>query len=278
MPTSLALRYLQLPQLDPRIPELAGQVTASAATVYDKAAAIQQYLMTRYGYTLQLPRSLPRDPVANFLFVRRQGHCEYFASAMAIMLRTQGTPARIVNGFRGGEFNDLTGSYLIRGRDAHSWVEAYIPGFGWTTFDPTPAGPGVVPARWNRLQLYLDAAAEFWREWVVNYDATQQRSLEETAGQGTRAWWQQQRAWLRTQYAALLARAAVVGLPRREAETPFEFLPRLTAEFPNALSDLRALTEAYVAVHYAQQQATPGQVHEMRVVWQRLRKELVKRT
>ena len=207
VPSSVALPYLQLPFLDPRIPQLARQITANAGTSYDKAAAIQQYLMTRYGYTLQLPRTMPRDPLANFLFVRKQGHCEYFASAMAIMLRTQGIPARIVNGFRGGEFNDLTGSYLIRARDAHSWVEAYIPGEGWITFDPTPAGLGLAPGRWNRLQLYLDAASEFWREWVVNYDSAHQRTLEQTAAQHTQSLWQRQRAWLRARYASLLADA-----------------------------------------------------------------------
>lgn len=209
VPSSLALRYLQLPPLDQRIPELARQLTASASTTYDKAAAIQQYLMTRYGYTLELPRTLPRDPVANFLFVRKQGHCEYFASAMAIMLRTLGIPARIVNGFRGGEFNDLTGSYLVRARDAHSWVEAYIPGYGWSTFDPTPAGLDITRGRWSRLQLYLDAASEFWREWVVNYDSIHQHTLEDSAGAHTRALWERQRAWLRAQYAFLLARARV---------------------------------------------------------------------
>ncbi|HLK32080.1 MAG TPA: transglutaminase domain-containing protein, partial [Terriglobales bacterium] len=116
-----------------------------------------------------------------------------------------GIPARIVNGFRGGEFNDLTGSYLIRGRDAHSWVEAYIPGYGWTTFDPTPAGLGIAPGRWNRLLLYVDAASEFWREWVVNYDFAHQRTLEQTAGQHTRVVWERQRVWLRYQYLSLLA-------------------------------------------------------------------------
>jgi transglutaminase-like putative cysteine protease len=207
VPAAPIPRYLQLPPLDQRIPQLARQITASATTTYDKAAAIQQYLMTRYGYTLDLPRTLPRDPVANFLFVRKQGHCEYFASAMAIMLRTLGIPARIVNGFRGGEFNDLTGSYLVRARDAHSWVEAYIPGYGWTTFDPTPAGLGIPRGRWSRLQLYLDAASEFWREWVVNYDSIHQRTLEDSAGAHGRALWEGERAWLRTQYALLLARA-----------------------------------------------------------------------
>jgi protein-glutamine gamma-glutamyltransferase len=150
---------------------------------------------------------MPRDPVANFLFVRKQGHCEYFASSMVIMLRTLGIPARIVNGFRGGEFNDLTGSYLVRARDAHSWVEAYIPGYGWTTFDPTPAGLGITRRRWSRLQLYLDAASEFWREWVVNYDAIHQHTLEDSAGAHTRALWERQRAWLRARYAFLLGRA-----------------------------------------------------------------------
>lgn len=204
VPPAIALRYLQLPPLDPRIPQLGQQITASAGTAYDRAAAIQQYLVTRYGYTLQLPRVMPRDPLADFLFVRKQGHCEYFASAMAIMLRTAGIPARIVNGFRGGEFNDLTGSYIIRARDAHSWVEAYIPGYGWTSFDPTPAGLGGTTGRWNRLQLYLDAASEFWREWVVNYDTSHQQMLEETAGQHTRAVWQGQRERLRAQYVRLL--------------------------------------------------------------------------
>ena len=207
VPSSIALRYLQLPSLDRRIPQLARQITASSRSVYGKAAAIQQYLMTRYGYTLQLPRTLPPDPLADFLFVRKQGHCEYFASAMAIMLRTQGIPARIVNGFRGGEFNDLTGTYLLRARDAHSWVEAYIPGQGWITFDPTPAGLGIARGRWSRLQLYLDAASEFWREWVVNYDAAHQHTLEQATGERTLSLWQRQRAWLRAQYAAMLVQA-----------------------------------------------------------------------
>jgi hypothetical protein len=82
---------------------------------------------------------------------------------------------------------------------------------------------------------------------------------------------------IRRIYAALLARCQAIGLPRREAETPFEFLPRLRAQFPQAASDLSALTEAYVAVHYAQTPATGAQVRAMRAVWQRLRGQLVRR-
>ena len=78
--------------------------------------------------TLSNCRAEPQaDPIAYFLFERKRGHCEYFASSMAVMLRAVGIPSRVVTGFRGGEFNDLTGSYIIRARDAHAWVEAYIP-------------------------------------------------------------------------------------------------------------------------------------------------------
>lgn len=144
--------YLQLPQLDPRIPRLAEEITASAPSNYEKAQAIEQYLRTHFGYTLQLGRARPQDPLANFLFERKQGHCEYFASSMAVMLRTIGIPSRIVNGFRGGEFNDLTGQYVVRASNAHSWVEAFFPGFGWISFDPTPAANLTTRTGWSRVR------------------------------------------------------------------------------------------------------------------------------
>src|SRR5580693_7551791 len=164
-----ALAYLQLPGLDSRIPRLAAQITGSASNSYDKAVAVERYLRTHYGYTLQLPQKPVADPLANFLFERKQGHCEYFASSMAVMLRTLQIPARVVNGFRSDEFNDITGSYVVRAKDAHAWVEVYFPGYGWQTFDPTPSGNSGTPQGWGRVALYVDAAASFWREWVVSY-------------------------------------------------------------------------------------------------------------
>ncbi|MGC1373727.1 MAG: transglutaminase domain-containing protein, partial [Candidatus Sulfotelmatobacter sp.] len=183
---AIAPEYLQFPKLDPRIPQLAAQITNSASNNYDRAVAIERYLKTHYGYTLQLLRSPVADPLANFLFVRRQGHCEYFASSMAMMLRTLGIPSRVVNGFRSSEFNDITGQYMVRAKDAHAWVEAYFPGYGWITFDPTPGG-GITPAQsWGRAALYLDAAASFWREWVVSYDSSHQYLLSRSVAIGTR--------------------------------------------------------------------------------------------
>jgi protein-glutamine gamma-glutamyltransferase len=179
-PARITGRYLQLPPLDPRIPTLARNITANARTPYDKARAIESYLQQNYGYTLELPDVPPRDPLANFLFERRQGHCEYFASAMAIMLRSLAIPTRVATGFRGGEYNDLTGSYIIRARDAHAWVEVFFPNQGWVTFDPTAAAPLGSTSMLDRLRLYADAMNEFWHEWVVNYDFAHQRTLTAT--------------------------------------------------------------------------------------------------
>jgi protein-glutamine gamma-glutamyltransferase len=204
-PPQVTPLYLQLPEmLDARIPRLAADITKSASTNYDRAAKIEIYLKTRYAYTLQQTRTAMRDPLANFLFERKQGHCEYFASSMAVMLRTLGIPARVVNGFRSDEFNDLTGNYVVRAKDAHSWVEAYFPAYGWQTFDPTPAGASGTPQGWDRAMLYLDAMSSFWREWVISYDAAHQFSLGHAAVSGTRGVWERGRAWWRQHYAAML--------------------------------------------------------------------------
>jgi hypothetical protein len=206
-PPAVQLNYLQLPRLDPRIPALAEQITAQADNNYDRARAMEGYLQTHYGYTLQLSRTVSHDPLAEFLFERRRGHCEYFASSMAIMLRTLRIPSRVVNGFRMGEFNDLTSQYLVRESDAHSWVEAYFPGYGWVSFDPTPAGGPDGSRGWKRLRLYADALASFWREWVFNYDLSHQQHLAFNTTHGGRELLQTARVWSAQEYENLLKSA-----------------------------------------------------------------------
>jgi transglutaminase-like putative cysteine protease len=204
-PPEILREYLQLPPLDPRVPALAKEITAKAATAEEKASAIQFYLPSHFGYTLQLPTTVPQDPIANFLFVRRQGHCEYFASSMAVMLRSLGVPSRVVNGFSGGEFNDVSSQYVIRASEAHSWVEAYIPGEGWVEFDPTPAGGDLSQSHSNRFMLYMDALASFWREWIVNYDLGHQIRLTQDASRGSREIVSHAQAWAKGKYDHLLA-------------------------------------------------------------------------
>jgi transglutaminase-like putative cysteine protease len=203
-PAQIAATYLRLPPLDPRVPRLAAQITTSATNDFDKAAALENHLRTHFGYTLQLPDTKAQDPIANFLFERKQGHCEYFASSMAVMLRILGIPARVVNGFRSDEFNDLTGNYVVRAKDAHAWVEAYFPGYGWQTFDPTPPSDGGTTQGWGRVALYLDAMAQFWRDWVVSYDFSHQYVLGQAAVSGTRGLWEDARNWARNRYESML--------------------------------------------------------------------------
>jgi transglutaminase-like putative cysteine protease len=205
-PADVANTYLRLPDngVDRRIPQLASQITRSAKTDYDKATVVENYLRTRFGYTLQLPQKEAKDPIANFLFERKQGHCEYFASSMAVMLRTLGIPSRVVNGFRSDEFNDITGSYVVRAKDAHSWVEAYFPGYGWQTFDPTPASSTGTPHGWGRFALYMDAAASFWRDWVITYDSSNQYVLTRAAISTSRGAWEGARLWAREHYDSML--------------------------------------------------------------------------
>jgi hypothetical protein len=187
-PEEILSTYLQVPDLDPRIAPLALEATAGARTPYDKAVVLENYLRTHYGYTLDLAGAPGKDPLANFLFVRRAGHCEYFASAMTIMLRTLGIPTRYINGFQTGEYNNIGGDFIVRASDAHSWVEAYFPGNGWITFDPTPGGENT-PRGWTAsIGKYWDWLALKWDEWVINYDFLHQVSLAQGAGRGARGW------------------------------------------------------------------------------------------
>ena len=200
-PPSIANENLQLPAImDQRIRKLAEQIAAKQSTKFQKARAIEQYLLSQYGYTLELPSPLPADPLANFLFNRKKGHCEYFATAMAVMLRTIGIPARVVNGFHGGEYNDITGSYIIRARDAHSWVEAYFSDYGWYTFDPTPPSAEPATKGWSRIWLYADAMSEFWQEWIINYDFAHQTSLSFRFARESQADFSRAQEWTKRQY------------------------------------------------------------------------------
>ena len=227
-----AARDCRLPaSLDPRIRQLAQEWTSGAATDIERARAIETRLRNGYGYTLELPPAGTRDPLASFLFVRRRGHCEYFATAMAVMLRSSGVPARLATGFESGLYNPLTGQWLIRASDAHAWVEAWLPGRGWTTFDPTPPDPDRGAASsLSGFALYLDAARTFWSHWVVNFDPNRQGMLADRFDEAARlagirwfdsiwdtgnTWEQRAERWLRRFGAwAALAALAAVGLWR----------------------------------------------------------------
>jgi protein-glutamine gamma-glutamyltransferase len=178
---------LQLPPLDPRILALARALAGPAASDLGRARALERRLRRDYAYSLDLPGREVSDPLADFLFTRRKGYCEHFATAMTVMLRTLGIPARLVTGFQSGVYNPLSDLWVVRASDAHSWVEAWIPGHGWTTFDPTPPDPNPPAfALLSRLELYVDAAQTFWQDWVVSYDLRRQGTLSYRMENGAR--------------------------------------------------------------------------------------------
>ncbi|HTC36097.1 MAG TPA: transglutaminaseTgpA domain-containing protein [Bryobacteraceae bacterium] len=218
-PLSAAARtaYLQLPRTDPRIRELTENIVHGETSPARQAQLVENYLSTHFEYTLELPPTEPADPLAFFLFHRKKGHCEYFASSMAVMLRMIDIPSRVITGFQSGVYNPISGSQLIRTSDAHSWVEAWLPDRGWVTFDPTPPDPH--PQRlsaWTRLGFYADAVDVFWQDWVLNYNLDRQLQLASRVGESSRQiglnWTENPRIWAAAAGTALKAFAGRFGL------------------------------------------------------------------
>jgi len=172
--------FLQLPRrLDPRIRSLADSLTAGIDNRYDQAIAIRDWLQT-FTYTRQLPATAGEATLEHFLFERRAGHCEYFSTAMVVMLRAIGIESRNVNGFLGGQWSQF-GNYLVVTQNAaHSWVEAWFPGFGWVTLDATPAGvgSGEILASWFWPgRILFDGIQHRWNKWVLDYSVDDQAGI-----------------------------------------------------------------------------------------------------
>ncbi len=159
--------------LDPRVSELAARIVDQATEPEQVAAVLELWLQRNLSYTLELPGEVD-DPLTDFLFVRKEGHCEHFATALAVMLRSRGVPARVVGGFFGGE--RVGDRFVVRAGDAHAWVEAYSPIRGWMTFDATPeSGRGSRPqALLATLVNAYERLEEAWRSRVVDYSLVDQ--------------------------------------------------------------------------------------------------------
>ena len=178
--------YTQLPDtITKETFDLADKITAGLTNDYDKVRAIQSYLHANYSYTLELAEPGKREPVDFFLFDRKKGHCEYFASAFAVLARAAHVPVRQVNGFLGGEWNEYQGYVAVRAGDAHSWDEVYFSGQGWVTFDPTPPSSelGRGGTGWRaRMGRFIDTLRFQWTKWVIEYDLVAQLSLFKDVG------------------------------------------------------------------------------------------------
>ncbi len=173
-PDHLLTPYTQLPvDLSPRIAELAREWGGDGATTLDTVLLLQDHLRNTFGYSLDQEPSRYPDPLLAFLDEVQEGHCEYFASGLAVMLRTMGVPARIVNGFAGAEWNPIGGYWVVRQLHAHSWVEVWFPDDGWITFDPTPTGQTLAgQARLSmagQLRAWADFGRVTWADIMLDY-------------------------------------------------------------------------------------------------------------
>ena len=248
----------------------------------ETAKALVDHLRSEYRYDAAPGSSEGREPLLRFLLDTRRGHCEYFASATTLLLRSLGIPARVVGGYVGGEWNEMGEYTLVRQSRAHTWVEAWIPDRGWVVFDPTPARVSVGSGGWRlRIAQGIDFLRFTWYQWVVTYDLGRQLDLArrtmtalesirprdikgslppaEVLGKGVlaavlisvvalilrsafRLWRRRPRGW-GERFERLMEKS---GFHREPGETLQELAGRFTAQNP----ELRHATAAFVREYY----------------------------
>jgi hypothetical protein len=295
-----------------RVRDLALKVTEGRTNPYDQAAAIENYLRSSFNYATNVadpPRDV--DPEEFFLFTTKSGYCEYFATAMGDMLRSLGIPTRLVNGFGPGQFDEKLQRYVVRESDAHTWVEAYFPHYGWIPFEPTADGNYFPIPRGSSGSASCQRDSEICN---LNGDeaapaqapTTDKGELDAGFGGGgsgsglplgippavpiglavvllgvlvlyvMASRYLRPRTvggvWSRT---TLLCRLA--GLRGSPGETPLEFGRRISDEFPETAQPIRSLAEDFVVAAYAPAEQARGTRARILETWAELRPLLVGR-
>jgi hypothetical protein len=150
--------------------------------------AVKQHLLENYRYSLETDTATLSHPLDEFLFTRKTGYCEHYATAMVVMLRTVGIPARLVTGFLATEWNEYGGYFTVRQRDAHAWVEVYFPHSGWVTMDPTPTiSETVATNRWESIRRLGESIWLQWDRLFVRYSAMDQLAVVHGVREGSDA-------------------------------------------------------------------------------------------
>jgi transglutaminase-like putative cysteine protease len=312
-PQSVIDRYLQLPDsITEETTTLAAELTAPYGNVFDKTIAVRDYLRNNIVYNDQI--NAPPDgvePVDYTLFETQEGYCTYYASAMAVMLRSQGVPARVVSGYAAGEYDEESRSYRVRADNAHTWVEVYFPQYGWIQFEPTASIPTV-----DRPETPAGGDA-FASPAITNFEDTLEDNIDPrlseddpgialdldqaAAGESfwsTFPWWQAIAAVIillisaavllfayeankRVEgdidgsYKRLGFWAGLIGILFAPADTPYERAERMTAAVPEGRSPIRNLTHEYVRKQFSGSY-TSDDGFNPRQEWGKLRPLLIK--
>ena len=187
-PDSIRSHYLQVPMGSQQVADLANRVSQQATTPFGRTLAIQQHLLNNYRYSLEADTATLSHPLEEFLFTRKTGYCEHYATAMVVMLRTVGIPARLVTGFLATEWNEYGGYFTVRQRDAHAWVEVYFPHSGWITMDPTPSvSAAVATSRWESIHRLGESLRLQWDRLFVRYSVKDQLAVVHGVREGSDA-------------------------------------------------------------------------------------------
>ncbi|MFL7867208.1 MAG: transglutaminaseTgpA domain-containing protein [Anaerolineales bacterium] len=248
-PDWIRRRYLALPtNLPDRVKALAIELTASEPTPYDRAKAIESYLRT-FPYSLDVARPpLDRDVVDYFLFDLKKGYCDYYASAMVVLARAAGVPARLAIGYANGTYNLNSKRFVVTEADAHSWVEVYFPKIGWVPFEPTAGRPPLVrettaatvtkplqttPATtpqeseahpvWLWLLGGIGSAAVLGILWILFGEIKLRRMSNQAAAIEV--------------YRRLRRYGDSLGVPFKSSDTPYEFTASLTARLQGLMRE-----------------------------------------
>ncbi len=301
LPPWMEARFVRLPDGVPaEVIALARDLTATQPTVYDRALAIESYLR-KLPYTLDVPPPpIDGDIVAYFLFSLKKGYCDYYASAMVVLARAAGIPARIAVGYASGQSDVLEdGSirYTVTAADAHTWVEVYFPAYGWVPFEPTagrppldrgqaaaspePTGSGGQPAPTGGVTQAPNSAEKVLLVLAVVLGAVGVLAaavvvLDQVRLRRLSAPKQAQRLMVRTRWLA----ARWLGVPVHVGDTPLEFEARLRSFVMSgrqveavgpvarrAISQLEELVQVYVKAFYRPELPNRSQLASMRRAW-----------
>ncbi|MBK9110375.1 MAG: transglutaminase domain-containing protein [Nitrospira sp.] len=142
-------------------------------------------MLANYRYNLDVPSLQSAHPLEDFLLTRKTGYCEHYATAMVVLLRATGIPARLVTGFLATEWNEFSRYYTVRQRDAHAWVEVYFPRSGWITMDPTPPAPeNIGQTWWQSADRVMDSVRLQWDRLFVHFSANDQLTVVQGIREG----------------------------------------------------------------------------------------------
>ena len=234
-PDFVLQQYLQVPAVNEHILELARQITKPATSIAQAVALVRAHLLAHYRYNLDVPSLQSSHPLEDFLLTRKTGYCEHYATAMVVMLRTVGIPARLVTGFLATEWNDYGGYYTVRQRDAHAWVEVYFPQSGWITMDPTPPSPDAAGAPWwQSATSAMDSLRIKWDRLFVHYSAHDQFTVVQgirEGGEAVRAGLSETMSALSAQAVAIISRVVTTLTPSGVPHHAATFLLALAAVY-----------------------------------------------